>query len=70
MRDAACLEHPEVSWFPGGGDRGLEAKSICHDCLVMGTCLQYAIEHGERGVWGAMDDKERLRFAAARKRAG
>jgi WhiB family transcriptional regulator, redox-sensing transcriptional regulator len=70
MRDAACREHPEVSWFPGAGDKGLKAKSICEGCLVVGACLEYAIEHGESGVWGGMDDRERLRFVAARTLAG
>ncbi len=68
MSDAACREHPEITWFPASAEEGLKAKSICYGCLVMDTCREYAIEHCESGVWGGMTDGERHRFAGARNR--
>jgi len=37
--DAACLEHPEVNFFPGRGESLAPAKAICAGCLC-GTSAQ------------------------------
>jgi Transcription factor WhiB len=60
-RDAACLEHPELSWFPRQGAPSAPAKQVCRECLVQCECLAYALEQepGLPGVWGATSPKER-----------
>jgi len=40
MRDALCLEHPEVSWFPDRGEPSAAAVAICAGCLVRQECAQ------------------------------
>jgi WhiB family redox-sensing transcriptional regulator len=52
--DAACREHPEVSWFPERGEPTTAAKAICSGCLVKQECAAYALGHEEAldGIWG------------------
>lgn len=65
--DAACAEHPELSWFPGkSAARAAErAKAICAGCLVRDECTAYALDQGEslHGIWGGLSplDRRRLR---------
>ena len=73
--DAACKEHPEVTWFPGRGEHPGPAIAICRGCLVVGECLRWAIEAGPRlhGIWGGMTETQRRQFRAAevaRRRMG
>lgn len=62
--DAACREHPEVTWFPKRGESSAPAKAVCERCLVRSECLAYGIEHevsgGADGVWGGLSPRERL----------
>lgn len=61
MDDAACREHPELSWFPGQGEDVRAAKAVCVGCLVRQECRDYAAEHGPLtvGIWGGTSDRER-----------
>ena len=43
------------------------AIKICHTCSVKAECLDWAMEHGEVGVWGATGEADRR--ALLRKRA-
>jgi WhiB family transcriptional regulator, redox-sensing transcriptional regulator len=55
MTQAACKNHPEVTWFPKrGGGRGAQAKRICAGCPVRYKCLRWALEWGPelQGIWG------------------
>ncbi len=53
--DAACREHPELTWFPGHGEPLDEVKAICGRCLVAPECRASAIENRDRhGVWGGV----------------
>lgn len=66
--DAACKEHPEVTWFPARGERSAPAKAICATCLVRAECLTFAADHelaaGEaHGIWGGLPAHERVLFA-------
>jgi WhiB family redox-sensing transcriptional regulator len=64
MADAACREHAELDWFPMyEGSAVRPALEICPHCPVREPCLAYAIEHGERGVWGGTSEQERRRMA-------
>lgn len=61
--DAACREHPELSWFPGMGVPTAPAKAVCHTCPVQAECLADALEHNlTTGVWGGTSDRERRRL--------
>jgi WhiB family redox-sensing transcriptional regulator len=64
--DGACLEHPEVSWFPDQGERGSAAIAICHRCLVRAECLQLALREGlAEGIFGGTtpDQRRKMRLA-------
>ncbi|MBU6315705.1 MAG: WhiB family transcriptional regulator [Acidobacteria bacterium] len=68
-RDAACLEHPELSWFPARGDNAglVAAIAVCRRCLVRAECLQFALETPDTvGVWGGTTARQR----AALRREG
>lgn len=49
---------PEI-FFPEKGGSTAAAKSVCRGCLVRAECLMYALDHGERGIWGGMSERER-----------
>lgn len=58
--DAACREHPELSWFAERGQSGTAAKQVCEGCLVRDECRAYALADSTlSGVWGAMSEPER-----------
>jgi hypothetical protein len=46
MRDAACREHPEVSFYPDLGQSPEPARAVCAGCLVRDEWLTHALEHG------------------------
>lgn len=69
-RDALCLEHPEVNFFPERGEDARPAKALCTGCLVAGECLGYALRHGiEEGVWGGRSGRERRQIRSAKRAA-
>lgn len=35
------------------------AKAYCRRCPVVTTCLEWALEHDEHGVWGGTSDIDR-----------
>jgi WhiB family redox-sensing transcriptional regulator len=69
-KDAACLETPNVNFFPGSGESTLPAKKVCETCLVRAACLEYALKHRiEHGVWGGCSERERRRMMRSRRLA-
>jgi WhiB family redox-sensing transcriptional regulator len=59
MRDGACLEHPEVAWFPERGETAEAAWAVCARCLVKRECADYAIRNQiVDGVWGGLSGRE------------
>lgn len=62
QRDAACKEHPDLSWFPEHGETFRRQQAICSQCLVQAECRAAAFEGGEVGIWGATTGRERLRL--------
>lgn len=63
MRDGACLEHPELTWFPERGQPTGPAKAVCRSCLVRDDCLAFALEHPLTiGVWGGTSERERRKM--------
>ena len=71
--DAACREHPGVSWFPGGRSpkAGAEAKAICGRCLAREDCLAWALEQGPEldGIWAGTTQRERNRLGREKRAA-
>lgn len=59
--DAACIEHPEVDFFPQQGEPIEPALRVCEGCLVRQECRDYAIAHNEKGVWGGLSAIQRTR---------
>jgi WhiB family redox-sensing transcriptional regulator len=69
MNNGACLEHPEVPWFPERGETAEAARAVCARCLVRAECLDYALRTDIRdGVWGGLSagDRARLRRGEGR----
>jgi WhiB family redox-sensing transcriptional regulator len=65
MRDALCVEYPEIDFFPGrGGAHTVNtAKQVCACCLVRCECRDYALAHQiEDGIWGGTSSSKRLRM--------
>lgn len=51
--DAACVEHPELSWFDA--DQAEATAAICRRCSVAGDCGAYAVENGvNAGMWAGV----------------
>nr|WP_238346880.1 WhiB family transcriptional regulator [Nocardiopsis dassonvillei] len=66
---AACQDSPTEDFFgPGGEDA---AKKLCAVCPVRNDCLDYAINRPEPyGVWGGLNEDERVSERRRRWRAG
>lgn len=73
---AACLEVDPELFFPIGNTGPAlaqieEAKKVCRRCVVVDTCLRWALDNGQdAGVWGGTSEEERrsLKRRAARAR--
>lgn len=60
QRDALCVEHPEVDFFPKRGGSAEPARAVCGRCLVRIECREYALELKiPSGVWGGTTPAER-----------
>jgi WhiB family transcriptional regulator, redox-sensing transcriptional regulator len=65
---AACRTQDPELFFPIGTtgpalDQLTEAKSVCYRCPVIGECLAWALDTGQRaGVWGGLSEDERHRL--------
>jgi WhiB family redox-sensing transcriptional regulator len=65
MADAACREHPTLTWWPGPHDHAgaAAARAVCAGCLVRGECLAFALDHdrtaGAFGIYGGMSAHQR-----------
>ena len=57
--EANCLgANPDI-FLPERGEGSSVAKAICAECVVQEPCLDYALVHKEKGVWGGTSEKER-----------
>lgn len=64
MAHGACLREDPGLFFPiaagGASLRQVEkGRAICRCCPVRVTCLSYAVETGQHGIWGGTTDDER-----------
>ena len=67
--DAACREHPEVSWFPERGEPVDAARAICAGCLVIDECRAAGIAGREQGIWGGLSERNRRQLRTAEIRS-
>ena len=68
---AACRDVDPDLFFPlgtaGASSPQIEqAKQVCGMCPVSKTCLRWALDHGDAGVWGGTTDEERRRHRRSR----
>jgi WhiB family transcriptional regulator, redox-sensing transcriptional regulator len=64
MSRGACRGEDPGLFFPltesGSSLRQIErARAVCGRCPVQATCLRYAIDTRQQGIWGATTDDER-----------
>lgn len=62
---SACVGEPSSIFFPEkrGRPRKIPAyAAICSTCPVMNECLNYALVHDEKGVWGNSTESQRNRL--------
>jgi WhiB family redox-sensing transcriptional regulator len=66
MADAACKEHPEVSFFPDRYQPAGPALAVCAACLVRDECRAYALDQevALAGVWGGTTSLGRRKLRA------
>lgn len=66
---ARCRGVDPSIFFPDqkGRDGANEAKALCRECSVRRQCLEYALLHGDRGIWGGMTEKERRAIRRSRR---
>jgi WhiB family transcriptional regulator, redox-sensing transcriptional regulator len=76
MSRGACRGEDPALFFPlsqsGSSMRQIErARAICRRCPVLTTCLRYAMDTHQEGIWGATTDDERraMRQSARRNAA-
>jgi WhiB family transcriptional regulator, redox-sensing transcriptional regulator len=62
--DAACKEHPELTWFPEHGGDVCGPKTVCERCLVKSECLTAGLEENH-GVWAGTSPRHRVRLRSA-----
>ncbi len=66
---ALCRAYPPDWWHPtqgnANGPTARRARNICNTyCPVREKCLNWAIEHGEEGIWGGLNAPQRRELAA------
>jgi WhiB family transcriptional regulator, redox-sensing transcriptional regulator len=73
MSQGACRGEDPGLFFPlsesGSSIRQIErARAICRRCPVLNTCLRYAMDTHQEGIWGATTDDERRAMQRAARR--
>lgn len=70
---AACIGMDPDLFFPTplqGVFTGKQAVEVCNICPVRDSCLDYAIDQGERyGIWGGMSERQRVTETRRRRKA-
>lgn len=68
---AACRDVDPDLFFPLGTVGASlpqieQAKRVCRTCPVSGTCLRWALDNGDAGVWGGTTEEERRGYRRPR----
>jgi WhiB family transcriptional regulator, redox-sensing transcriptional regulator len=74
MSRGACKREDPEMFFPvattGPALRQIRmAKAVCLRCAVCATCMSYALENMQDGIWGGTTEQERRTLRLARSRA-
>jgi WhiB family transcriptional regulator, redox-sensing transcriptional regulator len=56
---AACKGMDPSLFFPEQGNRVIEPLAVCARCPVQQPCKEFAIRHGEPGIWGGTSGRDR-----------
>ncbi len=63
MADAACIDEPSERFFAvSTSEPAAWALAACGRCPVRSTCLEFALEHEEAGIWGGTTERDRMRL--------
>ncbi len=66
----ACRGLEPTIFYPDEDEDATDAKSVCAECRVRVTCLEFALNHREKqGVWGGATERERRRIIRQRRRS-
>src|SRR5690348_17274320 len=73
MSRGACRRADPELFFPisaGAAQVVAAAKAVCQACAVRASCLTFAVETGQDGIWGGTTAEERhaVRYRAPRHR--
>ena len=64
MRDALCMEYPDLPWFPDRGDSIEACRQVCSRCLVRVECREFVLAEGiTHGIWAGVNAKKLRRDA-------
>jgi WhiB family transcriptional regulator, redox-sensing transcriptional regulator len=55
----ACKNKKAALFCAEVGELAKRAKAICSQCPVKVDCLEYALVHREKGIWGGTNTRER-----------
>jgi WhiB family redox-sensing transcriptional regulator len=68
--DAACRGRSDL-FFTFDPTKIAQAKAICAECPVRPECRAFALDtRQEYGVWGGMDETQRMRMLRRKRRPG
>jgi len=59
---ANCKGYQNPEDFHTKGRDASIAKLVCKHCPVRIDCLEYAVVHKERGIWGGLTERERRKL--------
>ncbi len=65
---ASCYGADPDAWFAVGGGVTQQVRRVCANCEVRDACLEWALDHDERGYWGNTTREERLKMIEQRGR--
>ncbi|HWW55027.1 MAG TPA: WhiB family transcriptional regulator [Acidimicrobiales bacterium] len=69
-QSAACRGVDPEIFYPATEEEAEAAKSVCGQCDVRETCLEFALANREReGVWGGATERERRRLLRQRRKS-
>ena len=69
-QSAACRGVDPEIFYPASDEEAEAAKSVCGQCDVRETCLEFALANREReGVWGGATERERRRLLRQRRKS-
>jgi WhiB family redox-sensing transcriptional regulator len=70
-QDAACRNINPETFFPEKENKNINIiGEYCNNCLVKKPCLNYALQHHEKGIWGGTTTKQRQRIQRTKKQRG